>query len=243
MPGLLLNSRVSIFTLISMWMSSPGVVKCTTWRAVSRDPGQQNWFRVTKGQSKKAIDYKECWSTPVIFQVLAKSKRLLNCSLLNLSTSLTWLWWAQGILLKTKAQKFSFIWAFSQLSKPPGARYLMGTTFLVRFCCNFHLSLLRRGKNILRDLTEGTPVLLITAGNLAMHKDLEDQSHLCKWGNAPDAHWLLVPGHFLSLSLSCHLETIAIFFHRILVILLLSPILIYLTYCFCLETFQSLAGI
>lgn len=57
------------------------------------------------------------------------------------------------------------------------------------------------GKKYLKRLTEGSPVLLITAGNLAMHKDLGDQSQLFRHGGDHAGLGALVVGHFLSLSL------------------------------------------
>ena len=110
MPGILHNSRGSIFTLYSTGMASPGVVKSTTSRAVSEDAGQQNWFRVTKDQCKEN-NWLQKSADPCqwYFKFLQSQRDCYTCSLLNLSTSLTWLWWAEGILVKGKAQKLGVL--------------------------------------------------------------------------------------------------------------------------------------
>lgn len=111
MPGILHSSKESIFTLMSMWMGSPGLVKCTTCRAVSRDLGQKNWFRAKKGPKQNSD-----WLQGVLIHTndilsFRKVKETTILTACYLSTSLMWLWWAEGILVKSKAQKFSFIWS------------------------------------------------------------------------------------------------------------------------------------
>lgn len=212
-------------------MSSPGVLKCITCRAVSGDPGQQNWFRVTKDQWKKAINYKECWSTPVKFQVIAKSKRLLYLQLVKLEYCSDLALMSGGNSSEGQSSKiWSFIWTFSQLFKLPGARYLMGTPFLWDFVV-ISIKGCEEGGKYFNRLTEGNPVLLITAGNLAIHKNLGDENQLCKQGGNHAPLAVLVAGHFLSLSLSP-----AIWIHSLNLSYCapsLPDFLLYLTICFC----------
>lgn len=69
-----------------------------------------------------------------------------------------------------------------------------------------------------------------------MHKDLGDQSQLCKQGDVHAGHGILVSGHFLSLSPAIwrQVQYIASYLSYSAP----SNFLLYLT-CFCLETLSN----